>query len=98
MMPYILKEQRKTAEHTPLTAGELNFAITRLLLGYLDRKGLNYQTLNDCLGAMEGCKLEFYRRIAVKYEDNARERNGEVYLPTEQIGAHETMPVRRETQ
>ncbi len=79
-MPYIPMAQRATAEKTPLNAGELNFAITRLLLGYIERKGYCYQTLNDCGGAVEFAKMELYRRVASPYEDDKKIRNGEVYL------------------
>ena len=78
-MPYLHPAHRRLAEHTPTTAGELNFAITRLLLGYLDARGLRYDSLNDCLGALEGAKLEFYRRVVVPYEETKRAQHGEVY-------------------
>lgn len=60
-------------------AGEINYAITRIITYYLRRKGLNYQRINDVIGALEGSKLEFYRRIAKKYEDEKIRENGDVY-------------------
>jgi hypothetical protein len=39
----------------------------------------NYQRLNDALGALEGAKLEFYRRVVVPYEDWKMTENGDVY-------------------
>lgn len=78
-MPYILKSQRDRAEREPENAGELNFAITKLIKGYLRYTGNRYQALNDVLGALEGAKLEFYRRVVVPYEDGKIEENGDVW-------------------
>lgn len=82
-MPYIT-EDRKTGlpdlKFTmPKNPGELNYIITRLIHGYAQRGGLNYQKINDVLGALEGAKAEFYRRVAVPYEDRKIETNGDVY-------------------
>jgi hypothetical protein len=46
---------------------------------YANVQGLKYKTINDILGALEGAKMEFYRRVVVKYEDSKREENGDVY-------------------
>ncbi len=79
-MPYIRKEDRERAEKTPWTNGELNYALTRMVLDYIGRKGRNYNNINDVLGALEGCKLEFYRRYVSEYEDQKIDTNGEVYF------------------
>jgi len=63
----------------PETAGELNFALTLLVAEYIQRKGLNYQNINDVMGALEGAKAEFYRRVAAPYEDTKIQQNGDVY-------------------
>lgn len=78
-MPYILQHHRDDKLFKPLNPGELNYAITRLLDQYLRDKGLSYLYINDCLGALEGAKLEFYRRVAVPYEDKKIKENGDVY-------------------
>lgn len=82
-MPYIPQERRNAIiwadGNLPETSGELNFLITTNLVDYLTSHGTSYQTINDCLGALEGAKLEFYRRVAVPYEDGKREANGDVY-------------------
>lgn len=81
-MPYIRTEDRERLARkgeAPLTTGELNYAITKLLVGYAELKGLSYLTINDCLGALEGAKAEFYRRVAVPYEDAKAHLNGDVY-------------------
>lgn len=81
-MPYIDKEVREklaSGDFQPRTPGELNFAFTTLATNYLALKGLNYTHLNDVLGALEGAKQEFYRRVAVPYENNKLSVNGDVY-------------------
>lgn len=80
MMPYIADYKRAgVSRNGPTDAGELNYAITKLLDSYLIHEGLNYKNINDCLGACEGAKLEFYRRVAVPYEDKKIAENGDVY-------------------
>jgi len=80
-MPYIKSEQRININDgvLPMNAGELNYAITTMLIGYVQLKGLNYQTINDIVGAVEGAKLEFYRRVAAPYENVKIKENGDVY-------------------
>jgi hypothetical protein len=81
-MPYITKEAREeidSGKYKPILPGELNYAITRLLKQYMDKHGVRYQTINDILGALEGAKLEFYRRVAVPYEAGKIAENGDVY-------------------
>jgi hypothetical protein len=31
------------------------------------------------VGALEACKLEFYRRVVTPYEENKMKENGDVY-------------------
>jgi len=78
-MPYIPQDERDSAIHTPRSAGQLNYAITQLLVGYAEREGLCYQTINDIVGAIECSKAEFYRRVAADYEDAKCKDNGDVY-------------------
>jgi len=79
-MPYINKGVRASVEQrSPQTVGELNYTITCVVRDYIRDKGLSYQTINDLMGALEGAKLEFYRRVASKYEDKKIEDNGDVY-------------------
>ena len=80
-MPYIKKHRREdidTLADGPNTPGELNYAITKLIHLYLEDHGLCYENINDILGALEGCKLEFYRRIVSRYEDKKIHDNGDV--------------------
>jgi len=79
-MPYITdKDKALLVKYQPNTAGELNYSITLLLIQYLKTKGENYQTYNDIMGALEGAKLEAYRRKVAPYEDTKIILNGEVY-------------------
>lgn len=80
-MPYITMQRRQELtdpEKWPQNAGELNYLFTLLCKGYFIRKG-DYQAINDVLGALEACKLEFYRRVVVPYEDQKIKENGDVY-------------------
>ena len=77
-MPYIRKEQRGHALVNPENAGELNFAFTVLIKGYLGDKP-NYQRFNDVLGALEGAKLEMARRKLYEYENIKIAENGDCY-------------------
>jgi len=60
------------------SAGDLNYAFTVIAQAYLKEQGLNYQHINDVIGALEGCKLELYRRVAAPYEDVKIAENGDV--------------------
>ncbi len=80
-MPYIKQDRRKAliTGMYPENSGELNWQVTDDILQYLSVKGLSYQTINVVVGALEGAKLEFYRRVAIPYEDKKRIENGDVY-------------------
>lgn len=80
-MPYIKQAQRFEAVYCDSTAGQLNYSITVLINRYLSDRDLNYQLINDVVGALEGAKLEFTRRIAVPYENRKLHENGDVYSP-----------------
>lgn len=87
-MPYITKEQREYFDdslsavedsfHYNASPGILNYIITSICLAYLRYKGESYTHYNDILGALEGCKLELYRRKISKYEDLKIKQNGDV--------------------
>lgn len=84
-MPYIKQEARDNINRRddlkarPMSAGELNFVITQMIIAYIVDKELSYQTINDIIGALEGAKLEFYRRVVVSYENEKIKDNGDVY-------------------
>ena len=93
-MPYIKQEDRDRLEAdsydndfafgkplklpNPKTAGELNYVLTKLCHNYFASTGQNYQAFNDIIGALEGCKLELYRRKVAPYEDVKILENGDV--------------------
>ena len=78
-MPYIHKANRIVAEDDPRNSGELNYALTCVLLRYMAEKPESYATFNDIMGALEGAKQEFYRRVMAPYEDAKCAANGDVY-------------------
>jgi hypothetical protein len=81
-MPYITQDQRDALDSggLPADAGELNYCLTKLIRGYVNLKSKpSYQAINDVLGALRGAELEFYRRVAVDYEDAKIIANGDVY-------------------
>jgi hypothetical protein len=84
-MPYITKRLREllvdkdAIDKAPLTPGELNFVLTSAINEYIRANELSYQTINDIIGALEGAKMEFYRRVAVPYENAKMTENGDVY-------------------
>lgn len=82
-MPYIRQEKRKALDEKiraisdgVLTYGELNYVITKLLLGM---DGDSYEDLQNLIGTLECAKQEFYRRKIAPYEEKKRKENGEVY-------------------
>ena len=94
-MPYIkpevrsvfseaLDELRDDIRHG-CSAGDLNYLFTQIAIAYLQSYAQSYSTnyarINDVIGALEGAKLEFYRRLAAPYEDTKIKQNGDVYPP-----------------
>jgi uncharacterized protein DUF6899 len=87
-MPYIKVDDRLEIDdlgHNPETPGELNYVITLQLIRYLNKKAdagkkpVGYTELNEVIGVLEACKLEFYRRIVTPYENLKIKQNGDVY-------------------
>lgn len=90
-MPYIKQQDRRTIENMigisknfkdigtfVENAGELNYVITSIIHGYFEQNGGRYQQANDIIGALEGAKLEFYRKIVAPYEETKIKENGDV--------------------
>jgi hypothetical protein len=82
-MPYINQKRRDALKVSgqPETCGELNYAITMLLVEYWSRGPLpgNYTRINDIVGACSGALHEFERRVVHQYEDQKIQQNGDVY-------------------
>lgn len=79
-MPYIKEQEKPGVINTlcPDTAGQLNYLLTYIVCNYAFLHP-GYQGINDVVGALEGCKLEFYRRYVAPYEDIKIQQNGDVY-------------------
>jgi hypothetical protein len=98
-MPYIDKKDRKKFQEglnalpSALTAGELNYLLTCICQQYIDGQKFCYQTLNDVVGALEGCKIEFYRRIVAPYEGVKIASNGDVY--TQSVKDKTVTPIKK---
>jgi hypothetical protein len=87
-MPYISPQRRAALEPDsryldpyPQNAGELNYAITMLLIQYWEEHGPKYQAISDISGACNEALAEFRRRVVGKYEDQKIKENGDVYGP-----------------
>lgn len=85
-MPYIPTDARARidAGEPPRDAGELNYAVTRMVDAFLVARAreagrLRYAHLNEAIGVLECAKLELYRRVAAPYEDRKRDESGDVY-------------------
>lgn len=86
-MPYITPVARQRVhqaihveDHTNITtAGDLNYLISTIVLGYIGTHGENYRTINETIGVLECAKLELYRRLAAPYEDTKIAQNGDIY-------------------
>jgi hypothetical protein len=85
-MPYISKNDRakfndfvSVVEKLEMTSpGDLNYLVTMLTHRYLNQKPEAYQMYNDAVGALEGAKLELYRRHVAAYENEKIQENGDV--------------------
>lgn len=80
-MPYLTDQRkRELAEGAkPDTAGDLTWELQQMVLEYVEVKGLRYQTLAECLGALEGCKADLVDRMLLPYEHMKRAENGDVW-------------------
>lgn len=70
-MPYIKEEDRYALRDypEPENGGELNYMISMLISEFLETHGKNYANIAQVLGALEGAKFEFLRRVVGPYED-----------------------------
>jgi hypothetical protein len=88
-MPYIVAERRALYDErlsalvdtiddsTP--GGDINYIVTSVLAGWIDKRGVNYAALAEATGVVETAKLELYRRVAAHYEDRKMAENGDAY-------------------
>jgi hypothetical protein len=80
-MPYVTKVQKMSlgAGGKIEGSGELNYMLTMVIKRYWVNSNKRYQDINDILGALEGSKQEFYRRVVVDYENEKIKENGDVW-------------------
>lgn len=87
-MPYVTQERRRQLDplvdfialkDADLSAGDLNYLITRLAITMMESKRRDYATANDIHGALDCAGKEFYRRVVAPYEDRKVALNGDVY-------------------
>ena len=81
-MPYISgdRKQLEEAKRNPQSPGQLNYAISCLLIDYLDEHRISYVVLNEIVGAVELAKQEFIRRVVNPYEEKKIETsNNDIY-------------------
>jgi hypothetical protein len=85
-MPYIAEDGRKKLRETArklgedcIGPGELNYAITSVILSFLGpEQHRHYYHYNEAIGVLEGAKLELYRMAVAPYEDEKIKLNGKV--------------------
>lgn len=76
-------ELEKCGQEHKESTGNLNYSITKLILGYLDylkeKNGLiSYEDLSKVRAVLLDISDEYYRRILSKYEGLALDKNGDV--------------------
>jgi len=87
-MPYILQNRREVLDlqldklidklkFLEFKAGDMNYVISNIV-GECFNNNPSYQTINDIVGALEGIKLEFYRRVVESYENSKVATNGDI--------------------
>lgn len=77
-----LAAQAKEAGYDGAFTGLLNYACTRLALATVRRRfgGLRYWLIAALTGVFHNIATEFYRRVAVPYEDRQMARSGDLDL------------------
>jgi hypothetical protein len=56
--------------------GRINYCFSRVLMGVM--KEVSYKNIAMATGVLENIKQEFYRRVAVKYEDFKISENSDI--------------------
>lgn len=80
MSPYVDDTSRKHVDGgmVPLSAGELSFALTRVLTAYLPMYP-SFSQVAEVVGVLEATKLELWHRVGRPLEDEKRAANGDVF-------------------
>jgi hypothetical protein len=92
-MPYIAQEQRAAINEPPQELisqireslvderdGILNYCISEMVCQSMCPPSgeWRYRLLERCIGIVECCKLELYRRLVGPYEDKCIQKNGDI--------------------
>lgn len=82
-MPYIAKTRRPQYDAyelpPPENGGDLNYVVSRIIARFTEYRGLNYETITQVRGALNGALGEYDRLIAYPYEDQKRTMSGDVW-------------------
>lgn len=80
-MPYIERDIRQSLAdgRIPAKPGELNYAMSQLVKGYISMNGRSYTTFNAIAGVLSCLSMEVYRRLTAVYEQEKCNQNGEVF-------------------
>jgi hypothetical protein len=86
-MPYVDMKTRERLDgdsrgigaNRPQNAGQLTYDLQQCLKRYLEDRGLSYQTIAECLGALEGAKCDLIERVVKPYEARKLAENGDVW-------------------
>lgn len=80
LMMAIIGLKDEEGKHINPGAGVFNYVITTLLNNHYEMTFFpSYDKVNTVIGILESAKQEYYRRVAVTYENQKRLENGDVY-------------------
>lgn len=90
-MPYITQERRDVLDASIDTLirqlnvfgsqeGDINYTITRIVTEMCG--SISYRNINTMMGVLSCVQQEFYRRIAIPYENQKIVENGDVFAAT----------------
>lgn len=82
-MPYIAErefydEVLDKIDFNEVVAGDLAYLVTKMMIKFTENN-ISYKQYALVTGILETVKQEFYRKQVVAYEEEACERNGEVF-------------------
>ena len=84
-MPYIKLRERNRID-LDLTKvlmasqGELTYAITKLMMNYVEQRGmLDYTTSSAVMASCRDADREWQRQVHEKYEDHKKRENGDCF-------------------
>ncbi len=84
-MPYIDKKKREQfKDYLDVlgdkieTGGDMNYCFSMICKKFIEKYGENYLNHSECISALEGATLEWYRMRVAPYEDNKIVQNGDL--------------------